>query len=52
MFFRVWALRIFMVTAFFLPRDLIDLAGWFVLLMTALEIASPVIETFYDWDDE
>ena len=45
-----WVLRIFMIAAFFFPRDLLSSVRW-SLLLAALEIISPEI-LCYDEDEE
>lgn len=55
--FHAWLLRSFLISAFFLPLDLLDLARWFGLLLAVLEIAWPELTLFVDdpeddWDEE
>lgn len=45
-----WVLRIFIIAAFFFPRDLMSAVRW-SLLLAALEIISPEI-LCYDEDEE
>lgn len=45
-----WVLRIFMIAAFFFPRDLLGAIRW-SLLLAAMEITSPQI-LCYDEDEE
>lgn len=45
-----WVLRIFIIAAFFFPRDLLSAVRW-ILLLAALEIISPEI-LCYDEDEE
>ena len=57
MFFHAWLLRSFLISVFFLPLDLLDLARWFGLLLAVLEIARPELTLFVDdpeddWDEE
>ena len=41
MLFGGWVLRIFMIAAFFFPRDLLGAVRWSLLLLAAIEITSP-----------
>lgn len=58
MLFHAWALRIFMVSAVFFPRDLLEVAEWIVFALAALEVGLPDIEILLlewllpGWDDE
>ena len=45
-----WVLRIFIIAAFFFPRDLLDAVRW-SLLLAAIEITLPEI-LCYDEDEE
>ena len=53
MLFCAWVLHVFVFAAVFFPRDLIDLAGWIILLMAALALVPPDIEiSFRNRKDE
>ena len=51
MLFDGWWLRIFMIAAFFFPRDLLSAVRRSLLLLAAMEITSPEI-LCYDEDEE
>ena len=46
-----WVLRIFMIAAFFFPRDLLCAVRWSLLLLAVMEITLPEI-LCYDEDEE
>lgn len=46
-----WVLRIFMIAAFFFPRDLLGAVRWSLLLLAVIEITLPEI-LCYDEDEE
>ena len=51
MLFGGWVLHIFMIAAFFFPRDLLGAVRWSLLLLAAIEITSPEL-LCYDEDEE
>lgn len=46
-----WGLRVFMIAAFFFPRDLLGAVRWSLLLLAVMEITLPEI-LCYDEDEE
>lgn len=46
-----WVLRIFIIAAFFFPRDLLGAVRWSLFLLAALEITLPEI-LCYDYDED
>lgn len=46
-----WVLRIFIIAAFFFPRDLLGAVRWSLLLLAVIEITLPEI-LCYDYDED